>query len=85
MKITLGIILIIIGVIGAIYLSVWWGIVQPIQTLCQLYDAHAITGTVIGHQAAKFVVRDILAALWAIVFIGVGAFLFHDDGFPFRD
>lgn len=78
MKTFFGIILIFVGIIGALYLSIWWGLVQPLVAICQMYDAHTITAIAVAHQAIHFILRDGLAAVWALIFIGLGAYTLKD-------
>lgn len=72
MKLIIGLFFIALGILGALYISVYWGLIQPILSLCQMYDAHTLTGSVIAGELVKFLLRDILAAVWGIVFWLIG-------------
>lgn len=63
MKIIIGFLFLVFAFISAGYISIWWGIVEPITTICQLIDAHQVTATAVCGELIKFVVRDILAVI----------------------
>ncbi len=74
MKIILGIILCGIGLVGALYISIWWGIIQPIYSICQMVDNHSISAMNIAGEVVKFIVRDLIAVIWFAIFWVCGMF-----------
>lgn len=72
MKLIIGFLFLAFAVISAGYISIWWGIVEPITTICKLIDAHQVTASAIGGQVLQFVVRDILAVIDFAVFGLIG-------------
>lgn len=71
-KLVLPILMGIIGVVGALYISIWWGIVQPILHIAELIDTNTLTATAIVYELLKFIFKEFLAVIWVIVFFGLG-------------
>ena len=79
MKHGIAIALFILGVFGALYISVWWGIVQPVYSLCKMADAHTLTAMDFAGEFLKFIVRDIIAIAWLAVCWLSGMFCIRND------
>jgi hypothetical protein len=78
MKSFIGLLLCAIGLVGALYISVWWGIIQPIYSVCMMVDAHTVTAMSIAGEVVKFLVRDFIAVIWFAVFWFIGTKLIED-------
>jgi hypothetical protein len=79
MKLLFGILLCAVGIFGALYISIWWGIIQPIYSICQMVDAHTIGAMNIAGEVVKFIVRDIIAVVWGIIWCWVGLIVIGRD------
>lgn len=70
---TIGITLLIAAVLGFLYISIWWGLVQPIIGICALLQAKgAFDFVALGWLIVHIVLRDIAAVTWAAVCGGLG-------------
>tara|TARA_R110000772_G_scaffold17946_3_gene50109 strand:+ start:212339 stop:212575 length:237 start_codon:yes stop_codon:yes gene_type:complete len=78
MKQILGVILIGLGVIGAFYVALWWGIVQPIMTVADAIDTDTLTAGLVGREVIKFFLKEILAAVVFYVCFLLGMILLDD-------
>ena len=61
------------GVLGAAYIFIFWGIIEPIMDICKAIDTHTVTASLIGWSIIKFLIRDIIAAIVGVVGIGIAA------------
>lgn len=72
MKIAFAILFFGIALFGALYISLWWGIIQPIYSVCQMVDAHNVSAMGIAGEVVKFLIRDVIAVVWFVVFGLIG-------------
>jgi hypothetical protein len=72
MRTLLGVLFALAGICSAFYISIWWGIVQPIYDICRAVDNHTISGMVIASAVLKFIVRDVIALVVGGVLILLG-------------
>ena len=72
MRAIIGLIIIIAGIIGALYIAVWWGIVDPIMTVAEAIDTDTVTASLVGWEVCKFFLKEIVAGIvaWAAIIIG---------------
>jgi len=71
MKTILGILLIIAGVVGGLYVGGWLMFIKSILQACQAFDNHTLTATLIGWTVIKCVFASCVGG---IIFY-IGAFL----------
>jgi len=69
MKIVIGILLMIAGAIGGLYIGGWLMFIQSILGVCQAFDSHTLTGTLIGWVVIKCLFASFVGGL--IFWIGV--------------
>jgi len=69
MKNIIGILLIIAGAIGGLYVGGWLMFIQSIIGVCQAFDAHTLTGTLIGWAVIKCLFASFVGGL--IFWIGM--------------
>ncbi len=62
----------LIGVVGAFYIAIWWGIVEPILTIGKMIDSGDISFFIIGKEVIKFFLKEIVAIVWVYFFIILG-------------
>ena len=74
MKVILSIILFGVGVLGALYIALWWGIVEPIIEIGKMIDSDTISFTIIAKEVVKFFLREFVALAWFLAFYFMGAF-----------
>jgi len=60
-----------IGIFGALYIAIWWGIVEPFLHIAELIDTNALTATAIVYELFKFIFKEFLAGVWALLFLGL--------------
>jgi len=72
------VILMILGVLGAFYVAIWWGIVQPIMTIAEAIDTDTVTAALVGKEVIKFFLKEILAAVVFYVCFILGMILIDD-------
>lgn len=61
-----------VGIIGALYILIVWGVVQPLLTVGEMIDKDTLTATALVWEFIKFLFRGVLAGLWAAFFVIVG-------------
>lgn len=76
LRLIIGGLLILIGVAGAGYIALWWGIVEPILTVAKAVDNEAWTATIIAWEVCKFFLKELFAGLWLFCFFTVGMLTF---------
>lgn len=69
-KAVVGVVLMVIGVIGGIYVGGWLMFIQPILDACYHFDAGTLTGTIVGVTVLKCVFSGTVG--WVIAAIGMG-------------
>lgn len=70
----IGVLFIIAGILGALYIGIWWGIVEPIMHIASAYDTGQLTGMLVAKEVIKFLLKEILATgcMTFCWFIGMG-------------
>ena len=71
MKTVIAVLLVIAGVIGGLYVGGWLMFIQSIIGVCNAFDAHTLTGTLIGWA----VIKCLFASFVGGVIIGVSLLL----------
>lgn len=77
MKVIIALIMVAIGVLAALYISLWWGIVEPIMEIARMYDAGTLSAAVVAENLVKFLLKEVLAILVFYVFAGTGLHIFR--------
>lgn len=72
-KNTVGIILILIGIVGAFYIGIYLGIIAPIIALASAYDTGTLTGAIMANSAIWFFLKEIFAGVWMLLFAMLAA------------
>ena len=62
---------ILAGAVCAGYIVIFWGIIEPVMEICKAIDANKVTASLIGWGVVKFLVRDIIAAVVFLIFVGI--------------
>jgi len=70
-KTVIAVLLVIAGVIGGLYVGGWLMFIQSIIGVCNAFDAHTLTGTLIGWA----VIKCLFASFVGGVIIGVSLLL----------
>lgn len=68
MKNVIGILFIIVGVLGGLYVGGWLMFVQPIIAACKSFDAGTLTGTIVGITVLKCIFASFVGGI--IVWVG---------------
>jgi len=71
MKTILGIVLIIAGILGGLYVGGWLMFIQSIMQSCNAFDNHALTATIVGWT----IVKCMFASFVGCVIGGIGVML----------
>lgn len=69
-KAVVGVVLMVLGIIGGIYVGGWLMFIQPILDACHHFDAGTLTGTIVGVTVLKCVFSGTVG--WVIAAIGMG-------------
>ena len=78
MKKVIGVILIILGIVGAIYVGGWLMFIQPIISACVAFDSGTLTGMIVGTTVLKCIFASFVAVV--IFWVGViGGIALIDD------
>jgi len=72
LRIAIGVLLVLSGIIGALYIAIWWGIIDPIMTIADAIDNDTVTAGLIGWEICKFFLKEIFAAIVFYVFVILG-------------
>ncbi|MDC7248502.1 MAG: hypothetical protein PQJ49_01095 [Sphaerochaetaceae bacterium] len=59
----IGIVIFIASIIGAAYIAIWWGIIEPIMTIAEAIDTDTVTASLVGWEVIKFLLKEILAGI----------------------
>ena len=78
MKKIIGILLMIAGVVGGLYVGGWMLFIQPIIEACQAFDAGTLTGTIVGITVLKCIFASAVGSIIAYVGFLVGGVLATD-------
>ena len=72
MKTLIAILFLIVGLGGAAFIAVWWGIIQPIVEIINTCRAPSGPDAwVIALAIGKFFLRDLLAVIWFACCLGL--------------
>ena len=78
MKKIIGVLLMIVGVVGGLYVGGWMLFIQPIIEACQAFDAGTLTGTIVGITVLKCIFASAVGSIIAYVGFLVGGVLATD-------
>lgn len=78
MKSILGILLIVAGVIGGLYVGGWLMFIQSIIGACKAFDAHTLTGVIIGWTIIKCMFASFVGYVVFCIGYIPGMFLLND-------
>ena len=78
MKKIIGVLLMIAGVVGGLYVGGWMLFIQPIIEACQAFDAGTLTGTIVGITVLKCIFASGIGSIIAYVGFLVGGILATD-------
>ena len=78
MKKIIGVLLMIAGVVGGLYVGGWMLFIQPIIEACQAFDAGTLTGTIVGITVLKCIFASAVGSIIAYVGFFVGGVLATD-------
>ena len=78
MKKIIGVLLMIVGVVGGLYVGGWMLFIQPIIEACQTFDAGTLTGTIVGITVLKCIFASAVGSIIAYVGFLVGGVLATD-------
>ena len=78
MKKIIGVLLMIAGVVGGLYVGGWMLFIQPIIEACQAFDAGTLTGTIVGITVVKCIFASAVGSIIAYVGFLVGGVLATD-------
>ena len=78
MKKIIGVLLMIAGVVGGLYVGCWMLFIQPIIEACQAFDAGTLTGTIVGITVLKCIFASAVGSIIAYVGFLVGGVLATD-------
>lgn len=70
----IGILLMILGILGGLYVGGWCMFIQPILDACSAFDTGALTGVIIGTTVLKCIFASCVGTI--IAYIGIIAGLF---------
>ena len=72
MKKVLGVLFIIAGIVGGLYVGGWIMFIQPIISACKSFDAGTLTGTIVGTTVLKCSFASVVGGLiaWLCSVIG---------------
>lgn len=72
MKQILGVTVIVLTVIFAGYLIVWWGIVEPIMETYDHIKHDTLTGSILAWSIAKFFLKELIGGVVCATGITIG-------------
>lgn len=78
MKKIIGVLLMIAGIVGGLYVGGWMLFIQPIIEACQAFDAGTLTGTIVGITVLKCIFASAVGSIIAYVGFLVGGVLATD-------
>ena len=73
MKFLSGLIMIIVGIALALYIAIWWGVIEPIMSIAEMIDTDTVTAGAIGWEVCKFFFKEALAGIvyWILAVPGM--------------
>lgn len=74
-RVTIGILLLIIGIGGCLYFCGWSAFIHPIIEICKALDADTITAAMIGNALINYVFYSFIGSLTFIIGYYFGTFL----------
>lgn len=72
MRTIIGIIIMIASILGAVYIAIWWGIIDPIMTIAEAIDAGTVTASLVGWEVIKFLLKEVVAGIVLAVGVTLG-------------
>ena len=79
MKEIIGIILIIAGALGGLYVGGWVMFIQPIMEACAAFDAGLLTGTIVGMTILKCIFAGCIGSIIFYIGATIGSVLLAAD------
>jgi hypothetical protein len=64
MKVIGFILICLAGVLGFLYINLYWGLYEPIVSIITMIGEGEITPSVVGWEIIKFFVKEILGFVW---------------------
>lgn len=74
-KVTIGIISLVLGFFGSLYVGGWRMFIQPIIEVCKAFDAGTLTGLMVGATVLKCIFASFVGSVIFIVGYYLGMFL----------
>lgn len=65
------------GVLGALYIGIWWGIIDPIMSIAEAIDADTLSAKFVAWEVCKFFLKEIFAAIVVFSSFSLGALFFN--------
>jgi hypothetical protein len=78
MKKLLGLIIMIAGVVGGLYVGLWLLFIQPIVQACAAFDAGTLSATIIGWTVVKCVLASFVGGILFWLGTVIGSILLND-------
>lgn len=79
MKGIIGILLIIGGILGGLYVGGWLMFIQPIMDCCKAFDTHILTGTMVGWTVIKCIFATCVGGLIFYVGYVLGMLMLYNN------
>ena len=78
-KVVIGIISLIVGIFGSLYVGGWCMFIQPIIEVCKAFDAGTITGLMVGVTVLKCIFASFVGSVIFILGYLLSIFFFYED------
>lgn len=75
MRNVLGVLFIIAGILGGLYVGGWLMFITPIISACKALDGGILTATIVGWTVVKCVLASVVGSVIAYIGIAVGQLL----------
>lgn len=62
----------IIAVLLTLYVSLWWGLIEPLLNIAKMIDNGTITAIGVVWQIVKIILREVLTVFMVILLYGIG-------------
>lgn len=85
MKQLLGVLLMILGVVGGLYVGGWLMFIQPIIDACKSFDAGTLTGTIVGITVLKCIFASFVGGVIAWLGMVIGQLLLMGSTYKKRN
>lgn len=71
----IGVLIMILGILGGLYVGGWVLFVQPIIEACKALDAGTLTALIVGTTVVKCIFAGTVGSIIAYVGVAIGGFL----------